>query len=262
MKAPISNKQYHFLVSLPRTGNTLLASILNQNSEIAVTPNSITFELMKKIISLKDDSLFLNYPDHLSLDNVLNNLFNNYYAHWKQKYIIDRSLASLPGNRNFIKKYINQDVKYIVLVRDLLEVLSSFLKWAHDEPSSFLNKYSSIEEKLNFLMRKDGMIAMSLTAIQELYKHEKLENICMIKYHDLASNPEYQINKIYEFLNIKKFNHNFFDLNQFELNGIKYDDSVLGHNLHKIKENYTVDDNSFINLIPQSYKQKYEHIKF
>lgn len=262
MKVPTLNKQFHFLVSLPRTGNTLLSSILNQNPEIAVTPNSITFELAKKIISLKEDELFLNYPDHQSLDNVLNKLFNNYYSHWKQKYIIDRSLASLPGNKYFIKKYLNQNVKYIVLVRNLLEVLSSYLKWANDEPSSFLNRYSSIEEKLNFLMKADGMIAQSLNAIQELFKYEKAENICIIKYNDLAKNPKNEIDKIYKFLNINKFNHNFFNLNQFELNGVKYDDSILGNNLHKVKKNCVIDDNTFIDLIPQSYKQKYGHIKF
>ena len=39
-------KKVFFLVGLPRAGNTLLSSILNQNSDIAVTANSITADIL------------------------------------------------------------------------------------------------------------------------------------------------------------------------------------------------------------------------
>ena len=35
-----------FLVALPRSGNTLLASLLNQNPDIACTANSLTLEIL------------------------------------------------------------------------------------------------------------------------------------------------------------------------------------------------------------------------
>ncbi len=47
------NKQLLFLVAQPRSGNTLFASIMNQNPEIAATPNSITLEIMKDLFLLK-----------------------------------------------------------------------------------------------------------------------------------------------------------------------------------------------------------------
>jgi len=56
------NKQLFFLVALPRSGNTLFASIMNQNPEIASTPNSITLEIMKDLFLLKNTDVFLNYP--------------------------------------------------------------------------------------------------------------------------------------------------------------------------------------------------------
>jgi hypothetical protein len=56
---------------MPRSGNTLFASIMNQNPEIAATPNSITLEIMKDLFLLKQTDVFQNYPDHKSLDNVL-----------------------------------------------------------------------------------------------------------------------------------------------------------------------------------------------
>ena len=35
-------KELFFLVALPRSGNTIFGSIMNQNPDIACTPNSIT----------------------------------------------------------------------------------------------------------------------------------------------------------------------------------------------------------------------------
>ena len=72
-------KQLFFLVALPRSGNTLFGSIMNQNPNIAVTPNSITLEIMKDLFLLKQTDVFQNYPDHKSLDNVLDIVFDNYY---------------------------------------------------------------------------------------------------------------------------------------------------------------------------------------
>ena len=68
---PKKNKQLLFLVALPRSGNTLFASVMNQNPEIAATPNSITLEIMKDLFLLKNTDVFLNYPDHKSLEDLL-----------------------------------------------------------------------------------------------------------------------------------------------------------------------------------------------
>jgi hypothetical protein len=68
---PNQNKKLFFLMGMPRSGNTLFASIMNQNKELVVTANSITLEIMKDLFLLKQTDVFQNYPDHKSLDNVL-----------------------------------------------------------------------------------------------------------------------------------------------------------------------------------------------
>ena len=73
------NRKLFFLVALPRSGNTLFTSIINQNPEIACTANSVTLEIMKNIFLIKTTDTFQNFPDHRSLDNVLDNVYNLYY---------------------------------------------------------------------------------------------------------------------------------------------------------------------------------------
>ena len=90
--------KFFFLIALPRSGNTLFASIMNQNPEIVCTGNSITLEIMKELFLLKTTDTFQNFTDHKSLDNVLDNVYDLYYKDWPQKIIIDRGPVMLSGN--------------------------------------------------------------------------------------------------------------------------------------------------------------------
>ena len=65
------DKQIFFLCAMPRSGNTLFASLMNQNPEIVVTANSITLEIMKELFLLKKTDVFQNFPDEQSLNNVM-----------------------------------------------------------------------------------------------------------------------------------------------------------------------------------------------
>jgi sulfotransferase len=258
----LTHKKIFFLLALPRSGNTLFGSLMNQNPDIAVTANSITLEIMKDVYLLKQTDVFKNYPDHKSLDNVLSSVYQNYYKDWNYKYIIDRGPVFTQGNLMLIKQHLNQPLKCIVIWRDLMDVLASYIKWFEKEPSAFPNKYGkkNIEEKLWMLMNKEGAIAKDLVAIQNALKPENKSLCHFLKYNDLVSNPEIEINKIYDFLEIPKFNHNFKSLKQFEVNGISYDDRIVGNKMHTIKTELKLEDNPYKKLIPESIVRAYGHI--
>jgi len=124
---PKKNKQLFFLVAQPRSGNTLFTSIINQNPEIACTPNSITLEIMKDLFLLKQTDVFQNYPDHKSLDNVLDVVYDNYYKDWPQPIIIDRGPVMTEGNLYLMQKHFKRPFKCIVLLRDTVDVLASYM---------------------------------------------------------------------------------------------------------------------------------------
>jgi len=254
-------RKLFFLVALPRSGNTLLASILNQNPEIAATANSMTLEIMKVLFLLKETDVFKNYPDHKSLDNVLNTVFDNYYKDWPQRIIVDRGPVTTPGNFNLMQKHFGNRFKVIVLVRDLIDVLASFVKWFENEPTAYPNKFGkNIEEKLWALMDKNGSIAKELIAIQNAFNYKE---IChFIKYDDLVKNPQQTITNLYQFLDEPLYPHQFSNLKQFQLNGIGYDDKELGNNLHMIRTEVRKEDNPYKSMIPKSIVDAYGHITF
>jgi len=260
---PKKNKQLLFLVAQPRSGNTLFASIMNQNPEIACTPNSITLEIMKDLFLLKQTDVFLNYPDYKSLDNVLDVVFDTYYKDWPQRIIIDRGPVMTIGNFQLMQKHFKRPFKCIVLLRDLMDVLASYMQWYTENPDAFVNRYNckNDEEKLMKIMNKDGAVAKDLEAIKNSYNYKDMCHY--VKYDDMVTNSEQEFRKIYKFLNEPYFNHRFDSVDQVNVNGLSYDDKVVGSNMHKlfdgpVRKVY----NPYIEKIPERIKEKYGHIRF
>ena len=256
------NKQLFFLVAMPRSGNTLFTSIMNQNPEIVTTPNSITLEIMKDLSLLKDTDVFQNYPDHKSLDNVLDAVYDNYYKDWPQRMIIDRGPVMTIGNFALMQKHFKRPLKCIVLLRDLMDVLASYMKWYTENPDAFPNRYNlkNDEEKLGMIMDKKGAVAKDLEAIKNAFNYPDMCHF--VKYNDLVAQPEQEFRKIYQFLGESYFNHKFENLQQVEVNGMKYDDTIVGKNMHNIRSVVRKVNNPYIDKIPERIRQKYGHIKF
>ena len=240
----------------------MFASIMNQNSEIVCTANSITLEIMKELFFLKKTDVFKNYPDHKSLDNVLDSVFDIYYKDWPQRIIIDRGPVMTTGNLELMQKHFKRPFKCIVILRNLIDVLASYMKWYTENPDAFPNKYNckNDDEKLSMIMNKNGAIAKDLEAIKNSYNYPEM---CLyIKYDDLVTQPEQEIKRIYNFIGEPYFNHTFKDLKQININGIGYDDTVVGKNMHTIRTEIKKENNIYLNKIPERIRQKYEHIKF
>ena len=255
------NRKLLFLIALPRSGNTLFTSIINQNPEIACTANSVTLEIMKNLFLVKTTDTFKNFPDYKSLDNVLDNVYNLYYKDWPQRIIIDRGPAltsANPGNFELMQRHFKPGFKCIVLLRDLMEVFASYMKWYTENPDSFVNKFGfSDEEKLLALMNKNGAIVKEIRSIQNAYNYP---NMChFIKYNDMVADPEKIFKELYKFLDEPYYPHYFENLKQININDIKYNDTVVGKNMHTIRTIVKKETNNYI--VPKSIREKYEHIK-
>jgi hypothetical protein len=260
---PAKNKKIFFLAGFPRSGNTLLTSILNQNPDIGCTPNSITLEIIKYVFLLKTKDVFKNYPDHNSLDNVLDMVYSTYYKNWNFKYIIDRGPAGTETNLYLLKKYFKQEVKIIFLVRPILEVLASWITWSLKTPDSFIRQHAkNPTEACHFLMNRKGQITMEMKCMENLLKPENKHHVHFVDYKEIVDQPETTLKDIYKFLNIPSFKHRFKNLDQVIVNGLGYDDTVLGKGVHTIKTKKLIKSKTDVNILPPEIIKQYGKIKF
>ena len=260
---PVKNKKIFFLAGFPRSGNTLLTSILNQNPDICCTPNSVTLEIYKDIFLIKQKDVFINYPDHKSLDNVLDTVYSAYYKDWNFKYIIDRGPAGTMGNLALLKKHFKQEIKIIFLVRPLLEVLASWITWAQKTPDSFIQKSTkNPTEACHYLMKGDGQIVKELNCMKNLLKPENKHHVHFVDYKEIVEKPVVTLKGIYKFLDIPLFKHRFVNLDQVIVNGLSYDDTIMGKDMHTIKTKKLIKSKTNVKILPKEIIKQYGKIKF
>ena len=260
---PVKNKKIFFLAGLPRAGNTLLTSILNQNPDVCCTANSITLEIMKEFFLLKRTDVFQNFPDEQSLNNVMDEVYNLYYKDWNYKYIIDRGPAGTISNLKLLKKHFKKEIKVIFLVRPILEVLASWITWANKTPDTYLKKVATDPtEACHWLMRKEGQITKELLCMQNLLKRENKHHVHFVDYKEIVEKPHQTIKGIYKFLDIPPFKHRFINLDQVIVNGLGYDDTIMGKGMHTIKTKKLIKSKTNVNTLSPEIIKQYGKIKF
>ena len=242
-------KKYFFLNSLPRSSNTLLGTIINQNPQVSITANTILTDVIYQLHLLKNTEIYQNFPDEKSYNNIIKNVFNNYYKDYQSKFIITRGPWGTPFNLKSLKSIIKKP-KFIILYRPVLECLASFIR---------IEKPLDIELKCHQLMDSNGMIGKNLWSIKNTI--ESKEDYIIVNYSDLVNNPKNQINKIYKFLNIDTFKHKFKNFNQFTANEIQYNDDVLTAELHKIKtDKIEMDEIKIEDYLPSNIIKEYSDL--
>ena len=226
---------FYYLCGLPRAGNTLLSSLMNQNPDISVTANNVLGGLLVNSQLIKNSDVYQNFPDERSVDNVTKNMFENYHSHWKSKNIISRGVWGMPDNLELLQKFNPNKIKIIVLVRDIKEILASFIKFSYSNETNFIAKNANtLRQRCDYVMANGGELHHWIQSVHNLTKPHNRKFIHLIEYNDLTNDIDKEMNKIYEYLNIKPFDHRYKDLDQLSNNGIQYNDSFIGGELHKI----------------------------
>ena len=107
-------KKIFFLSGLPRSGSTLLGSILAQNPEIHVTPTSPLLDLMCYTDeALQKIKITYTYDEKALADNVYSGIIKSFYQNIHKPVIIDKH-RGWPRNLVPAKKYIDDKIRKFI----------------------------------------------------------------------------------------------------------------------------------------------------
>jgi sulfotransferase len=264
------NKTYHFLSGLPRSGNTLLSAILNQNPNIYSTPLSPLPGLMWDYISscASMEQINRNKENEERSQQLLSSFFDTFYKDVDKPIIIDREKSwGTPSNLELIKEYVTPTPKIIVTVRDILEIIASFIAMDADYLKNntanngyFINNYRSTKDSIaEHLMQPNGDIDKSLLGLASAFLPENKGMFHIVEYNDLILNPEKTMSSIYEFLDLPDYKHNFSNIKKVELDN----DIILGlpKNMHDIRGSISKSSTS-TDILSDYIKHKYSNMEF
>lgn len=264
------NKTYHFLAGLPRSGNTLLSALLNQNTNIYSTSISPVSGLMWNFEqeAYKMEHLGRNIENKIKVNEFLSSFMDNYYKKIEKPIIIDREKSwGTPANLEIIKKYITTTPKIIFTVRDVLEILASFirldfnsLKIEYFNQQHYMSNYR-FEKDLaaEYIMKLDGEMDKTLLSLASAFYPENKGIFHIVEYDDLVFNPDETMAKIYNFLEIPYYKHNFNKIEKIEIDN----DEVIGFpkNLHDVKKSLC-QSSTDISILSDYIKHKYSNMEF
>lgn len=262
-------KTFFFDSGLPRSGSTLLTSILNQNPEIHAGPLSPVFELMyttETFFNLNEQAKA--YPKSQCNSKIISSVLENYYSDTEKPYVVDKSRAWV-GQIDFIRKYITPNPKIICTVRNTLDILASFINLIHKSKGeiSFLDKALinqripiSDDNRCEFLMSHSGVVFNSINGLAKAFHEGDKNCIHLIEYENLIKNPQQELNKIYEFLELEPYQHTFDDIqNQHREN----DKEVYGlSSMHELKNKIEKTNQSYENVLSLNIINKYKSLDF
>jgi len=264
------DKKYYFLAGLHRSGNTLLSSILNQNPEIHSSPLSSVLGYMWDIEQSRHyDQNYMRSLNKDPFDNVIKNIIYSYHQDIEKPIIIDREKNwAVPANLELILKYIDPNPKIIFTERPLLEILESFIniygdkiyEYMHRDRWNYKTFLSENDNKCDYLMQTNGPLDKSLLSYNSLNNERYKDLFHIVKYEDLVTKPGQTIDRVYDFLEIKRYQHDFLNIVKIE-----QEDDFLNNDaidLHKVRpqiEKRKTDlDNFFSDYIIKKYGDIYK----
>jgi len=240
-------KKFHFLSGLPRSGSTLLSSILNQNPELYSGPNSpmcgMMFNLERSILASEQ---YRAFPKPEVMPATICGVMNGYYSDREENIIIDKSREwSIQEHFGVLLRNLPHDPKVIITVRDIKDILASFIYMVSQDlqTPSFIDQEIQARQEFNFyrpiddircdhLMRPKGLIDNALYGIAFSMLEENSDYFHIVEYNDIVNNTKDTLDKIYGFLGIETFNHNLQEI----INVSPEDDRVYGiKGMHEIR---------------------------
>jgi sulfotransferase len=220
------NKTYNFLSGLPRSGNTLLSAILNQNPRFYSSPISPLAEYLYQMDTRLEMEECLRNDENINRTlSVLNSTTNTFYSDVKEPVIFDRNKNwTSPANFDLILKYITPEPKIIYTVRDYLDVLASYSLLGHgnivsaiDAQGLYINYHMSKFDKIaEYANRLNSSLDLGMMCTRHALSPEIRPHVHFVEYEDLMNSPQETLNKIYEFLGEEKFAHDFNNIKKVE----------------------------------------------
>ena len=268
-----------FQSSLPRAGSTLLQNIIGQNPHFYVTPTSGIANLL-----LVSRNQYTSGEEFLAQDgDQMKNAFLSYCKEALEGYfkpltsksfILDKSRV-WGYNWDFLNSFYPEP-KVICMIRDPRSIFSSMEKnyrknpdktaWFPEPNPQKPMGVITLEDRVEW-WSKSIPVGDNLEKLKDIILRDNDHKILFIKYENLFINPQQQLNKIYDYLEIPRFEHDFNNIQQITNENDKIYEIYGDHKIKPILKVVPPDYNEILGIeisqqIRGLYSWFYDYFKY
>jgi len=231
----------YFQSSLPRAGSTLLQNIMGQNPDFYVTPTSGVLELVYAARANYSNSPEFKAQDEGDmrkgfLSFCKSGMEGFFEAITNKPYVLDKS-RGWGIHYGFLNAFY-PNPKIICMIRDPRDIYTSmeknFRKSQHLD-SGIVNhaemKGTTTPKRVDMWVNNQP-VGLAMERLQQMVMEGVDQHILFVKFEDLCRQPDLEMKRIYDYLELPYFKHDFNNVEQITIE----DDSVYGiYGDHNIK---------------------------
>lgn len=229
---------------MPRSMSTLLQCTLNQNPNICATPTDGVLEFLYGA-----RANYTTTPEVKAIDSQLAletwrgfcwGGLSGYAKAYTDKEHICIKTRGATIHYDWFSKFMPYDMKCIVMVRNLKSIISSMEKLFRKNQEHYqeIQNHGQMTGTTT-AKRVDAWFAappvgLALERLHQCILEGTSKNFLYVRAEDFTSYPEREMTRIYNYLGIEPYKHDFDNIEQ----SVKEDDSVYGltSDLHTIRK--------------------------
>jgi len=258
----MTDKTYHFISGLPRSGSTLTGAILRQNPRISASMSSPVANLFEGVVSqVSAGSELSRMVDGEQRERILKGLFESYYEDNPAEVIFDTNRAWTAKIPELMQLF--PEAKFICCVRDVAWVMDSlerqFRSKTFENTGLFSNpaERSTVYTRTEALAGSNRLVGFAYQALREACWSEHADRLVIIDYDILVSRPAEVMGLLYDFIGEETYEHDF---EAVEYDAPAFDEQLGLDGLHRVRAKVAPEPRPTI--LPPDLFEKYASLAF
>jgi sulfotransferase len=230
-------RQYYFISGLPRSGTTLLSTILNQNPKFSASISGPLARFARAVVdqSNAQGGYKTECPPEKT-KKIITGIFNNYYDDPNKEICWNTNrgwMLLLP-----MLKDLFPQTKVIACVRDVPWILDSFETLVRKNPYSTSSLFPAdaninVYTRCRYLMNESSPLGFAYNALKHGITSAEKPMVMLVDYSQLCMFPQSTMQAIYKFVGQPYFEHDF---NNVEASYDEFDSEVNLPGLHTTRK--------------------------
>jgi len=238
LSPPELDKRFHFISGFPRSGSTLLASILRQNpmfeANISTPVGRIVTDALGAMGPYNEAARYLTKNSRV---RILQGIISAYYADTKKDVVFDNNRRWVANTALLAELYPSS--KIICCLRSPAAVVDSFEVLFRKNPTYLSVAYGgkanlTVYERVGAIMASDGVVGFSLNAFRDAFYGPHRKNLLLVNYDDLCRFPRDIFADLHEALGYEPFEYDFEHIENIP-GSEDFDNDVATPGLHVLK---------------------------
>lgn len=253
-------EKIHFISGLPRSGTTLLSSILNQNPKFQASVSGPLARFTRAVIEESQSQGGYRFQcDAEKRKDIIHSIADTYYKDSKP-VVFDTNRGWTYFTPLLADLYPN--AKMIICIRSIPWIIDSFeqlfAKNPYDVPLMFPEGAGiSVYSRAQYLTSDGAFIGFAYNGVKQALFGPKKENIMVVQYDQLAKNPKLVMKKVYDFIGESWYEHDF---DNVEAQWDEFDADMNIKGLHHVRQK--VEFKQRQTILPPDLFQHLEQLDF